>query len=96
MQITTTMMQEIEKALAIENLTQSEKEVLYTSVGNEVLENTLLRYLANLTEWEQSSFEQWLTTHASNTNIMSELLLLYPDFGKIFSEEILLLAEPTK
>ena len=93
MHITPTMMQGIENVLAIEDLSPHEKDVLYTKVGNEVLENALLRYLANLTEWEQSSFEQWLTTHATHPDMMSELLLLYPEFGKILSEEILLLSE---
>ncbi len=96
MHITSTMMQEIEQVLAIENLSPHEKERLYTKVGNEVLQNTLLRYLASLTEWEQSSLEQWVASHATHPNMMSELLLLYPDFGKIFSEEILLLGEPPK
>ena len=96
MHITSTMMKEIEQILAIDNLSPHEKETLYTKVGNNVLENTLLRYLASLTEWEQSSFEQWITAHAAHADMMSELLLLYPDFGKIFSEEILLLGEPKK
>ncbi len=89
-------MQQITQALHIDELHPVEQEALYQKVGNEVLENTLLRYLATLTEWEQCSFEQWLTAHATHADMMSELLLLYPDFGKIFSEEILLLREPTK
>lgn len=96
MHITPTMMQEIEQVFAIDNLSPHEKNTLYIKVGNEVLENTLLRYLASLTEWEQSSFEKWITAHAAHADMMSKLLLLYPDFGKIFSEEILILSEPTK
>ena len=96
MHITPILMQELEKALAIDGLSHEEKNTLYAQVGNEVLENTLLRYLASLTEWEQSSFEQWITAHATEVDCMSELLLLYPDFGKIFSEEILLLDEQPK
>ena len=92
MHITPTMMQEMERELHIDGLSQEEKEILYEKLGNEILENTLLRYLSTLTEWEQSSFEQWVTAHATDTDVMSELLLLYPEFGKIFSEEILLLS----
>ena len=90
------MMQELSQVLQLEGLSAEEQDEMYTIIGNEVLDNTLLRYLALLNEWEQSSFEQWMTTHANHPNLMSELLLLYPDFGKIFSEEIILLSQQTK
>ncbi len=96
MHITPTLIQELEKVLVIDGLSSDEKDTLYAHVGHEVLENTLLRYLASLTEWEQSSFEQWIAAHATEANLMSELLVLYPDFGKIFSEEIIMLGKQLK
>lgn len=87
------MMNDLAQVLHLDGLTPIELKAVYEKVGSEVLENTLLQFLAGLTEWEQSSFEQWIEAHAHKADMMSQLLLLYPDFGKIFSQEIAILSE---
>ncbi|MES2749313.1 MAG: hypothetical protein V4606_02890 [Patescibacteria group bacterium] len=96
MHITPTMMQEISQVLQIDTLSEAEQNALNERVGNEVLENTLLLYLNGLNEWEQSSFQQWITAHAGDADMMADLLLLYPDFGKILSQQIILLAQKSQ
>ena len=93
MHIHSSVLKQAQAALGIDVLSDSDKEALFNQFGQTIIENTLLQFLASQSEWEQNSFESWMLAHAGDSDMFSQLLLLYPDFGKILTAEILLLKQ---
>ncbi len=91
MHISNEMFLKASKVLGLDEMSDVEREVFISTLGNTILENALLKFLASQGEWEQESFGEWVKNHAANTNMLEELVMLYPSFGVILSEEIMLL-----
>lgn len=81
----------IYSVLGIDSLNTVEKNQVMSALGESVLENALLRFSLTLDEWSQSSFEQWVEKHADSKDLIEQAVTLYPVFGNILTEEILLI-----
>lgn len=96
MNITLAMFEQSKTLLGIDQLSESDQEALFNAFGQTIFQNTLLQFLHTQSEWEQTSFEAWIEAHVAESDMLAQLLLLYPDFGKILTQEILLVAETAK
>lgn len=81
------------KVLGISDLSDSEKALVIKTLGESVLENSLLRFVLTLDDWAQESFEQWVKAHAEDTDLIEQVVTLYPGFASILIEEILLVKD---
>jgi hypothetical protein len=81
------------EALGLEVITKAEQEVVLSNLGSAVVETALLQFLSAQGEWEQQSFEAWVEAHAGEPDMLEQMILLHPTFGKILTEEILQLKE---
>jgi len=79
--------------LGLNTLEGGESDSIINKLGHDILEIAVGKFLEQHGEWEQTSFENWIETNKKNPNMLEELIVLYPEFGKILTEEILMLKE---
>lgn len=93
MVITTAMQENMLKVLGLDTLPKEEQEQVFLELGAPLIESALLQFLTSQGEWEQQSFEAWIDDHKGDDDMLEQLVTGYPAFGKILTEEILLLKE---
>jgi hypothetical protein len=75
--------------LGLDRLSPNDAEAIINRLGYDVVTQALVHFMSMLGEWEQASFEAWIEAHQDESDMLEQLLLLYPQFGKILTEEIL-------
>lgn len=96
MEITHVMQEDIVNLLGLADVPVHEQEAVFADFGKSIIEAALLQFLASQTEWEQQSFEAWINEHTGRADMLEQLVILYPTFGKILTEEIMLVKENFK
>lgn len=74
--------------LGIDSLSDQEKAVFLEQIADTVMEPTLLRFVAGLTEEQEESFEYYLSTNPKPDAMLVHLTEHYKSFSKILEEEI--------
>lgn len=87
--ITPQQIQDAHTTLGLDQPQSEEVQAILNRFGYDVVVNAMTEFMSGLGEWEQTSFESWLDTHQHEPDMLSQLMLLYPQFGKILVEEIL-------
>jgi hypothetical protein len=74
--------------LGLETLPDEEKLVYLSQIADAVMESTLLRLVAGLTEAQQESLDYYLSTNPEPEVMMEHLATHYKTFEEILQEEI--------
>jgi hypothetical protein len=81
--------QSAQTSLGMNQAASAEVEAILQRFGYDIVVATMTEFMTSLGEWEQASFEGWLEAHQGEPNMLEQLMILYPQFGKILTEEIL-------
>lgn len=87
--ITPQQIQAAQVTLGLDTLDPKVVEVILERFGYDIVVSTMTEFMTSLGEWEQNSFESWIEAHQNEPDMFEQLMLLYPQFGKILTEEIL-------
>lgn len=87
--ITQQQIQDANITLGLNQSQSDEIQAILNRFGYDVVVQTMTEFMTGLGEWEQVSFESWLEAHQHEPDMLPQLMLLYPQFGKILVEEIL-------
>jgi hypothetical protein len=87
-QIAQQMIGQTEGTLDVEQYTPEEKEALLATLGSQIIETAVARYISDKDELTQTTFISWFEEHASEADVLEQAIVLYPDFLKILDEEI--------
>lgn len=87
--ITPQQIQAAQATLGLDTLDPKDVEAILERFGYDIVVPTMTEFMTSLGEWEQNSFEAWIEAHQDESNMLEQLMLLYPQFGKILIEEIL-------
>ncbi|MBY0538043.1 hypothetical protein K2P47_01440 [Patescibacteria group bacterium] len=87
--ITSQHIQAAQTKLGLDTLSPSDAEAILNRFGYDIVVATMTEFMTSLGEWEQNSFESWIEAHQAEPDMLEQLMLLYPQFGKILTEEIL-------
>ncbi len=87
--ITLQQIQSAQATLGLDTLDPKEVEAILNRFGYDIVVATMTEFITSLGEWEQTSFESWIEAHQDEPDMLEQLMLLYPQFGKILVDEIL-------
>lgn len=94
--ITPQQIRAAQSKLGLDQLNTADAEAVLNRFGYDIVVATMTEFMLSLGEWEQNSFESWIEAHQHESNMLEQLMLLYPQFGKILTEEILKLKNLTE
>jgi hypothetical protein len=89
MNITDIVFDEMEKAFGLDDVPFDVRQAIINQFGTEILTVALGKFLEKQGEWEQVSFESWISEHSNDVDMVGQLVTMYPDFGNILVGEIL-------
>jgi len=78
----------LEDLFGTKEMSQAQRDDFMERVGNIVMESSVLRLLASLTEEQIEDLETHLVDESSPEVLLGYLLSHYPDFSNIIEEEI--------
>jgi len=81
------------EVLGLETLPDEERVVFLSQIADAVMESTLLRLVAGLTEEQQESLEYYLSTDPEPGVMMEHFVTHYKAFEIILNEEIVAFKE---
>jgi hypothetical protein len=87
--ITPQQIQAAQATLGLDTLDQKDSEAILQRFGYDIVVAIMTEFMISLGEWEQNSFESWIEAHQDESDMLEQLMLLYPQFGKILIDEIL-------
>lgn len=87
--ITLQQIQAAQTKLGFDAMDPKDVEAVLNRFGYDIVVATMTEFMTSLGEWEQVSFESWIEAHHHEPDMLEQLMLLYPQFGKILTEEIL-------
>jgi len=87
--ITPQQIQNAQTSLGMNQPELPEMEAILERFGYDIVVARWQNSWPHCGEWEQASFEGWLEKHQGEPNMLEQLMVLYPQFGKILTEEIL-------
>lgn len=94
--ITPQQLQAAQTKLGFDSMDPKDAEAILNRFGYDIVVATMTEFMTSLGEWEQNSFEAWIDAHQHEPDMLEQLMLLYPQFGKILTEEILKLKNLTE
>ena len=87
--ITPQQIQAAQTKLGLDQMNHHDAEAILNRFGYDIVVETMTQFMTALGDWEQASFEGWIEKHQNEPDMLEQLVLLYPQFGKILTEEIL-------
>jgi hypothetical protein len=81
------------EALGLESLPDEERVVYLAQIANAVMESTMLRLVAGLTQAQQESLDYYLSSEPKPEDMMNHLATHYKAFEVIFEEEVIAFKE---
>lgn len=87
------LQQDITGTLGLNGLTDDEKIVFLSEIGDVVLESTLIRLAEDLSPDQELALEQFLDTEPEPDTLMNHLLQHHQNFEQILEEEIIAFKE---
>ncbi len=82
-----TIQTDITKAIDLSFMTDLEKDEMIISIGDLIMEAALLRLLAELTDEQRESLDQFMETNPSSEILFKHLLEHHKSFAQIIEEE---------
>lgn len=78
---------DIGELLGLSGVSSLEREEMLANIGTLILESTMLRVIASLTEEETGKFEEFIALDPSPEAMLNELRMLEPNIDEIVKEE---------
>ncbi len=72
----------------LNDIEQNEDPEYLEEIGNLVFQSALLRFLVEKEEAEAAEFEKFIEEHADEDDMIVSLFSQYPEFEKVFEEEL--------
>ena len=89
MKLTEKVIEEMLLATGLAQLAPDLVVAIFDTFGNDIMTVAVSKFLETQGEWEQTAFENWITEHEQDDDMLAHLVTLYPVFGTILMEEIM-------
>ena len=90
MNIDKAFFEKIKTGLGLNTVSPELSQAILNRFGNDILTNVVQKFLETQGEWEQGAFESWIEAHQNDADMLEQLMILYPDFGRTLVSEILI------
>lgn len=87
------LQKDISDVLGLEALSEEERVVFLSNIGDVIMESALLRLVADLSPDQQAALEQFLESEPDGETLMKHLLEHHKAFESLLEEEIIAFKE---
>lgn len=79
---------ELSLAFGLDTASAEYRQEFIQNISELITESALLRYLSELDETDQATFESWIAQYSQKNNFLELMRAAYPNFVGVLEEEI--------